>query len=223
MIEFPEKTLFNRVIPKTKFYENLPVTPAVKGIFVNEIASIVWRNKLSPETLNVQAGSRIREIEVIEITLKKGELTESVLRIIDRGIPYHLLFLLRREDRYMASMSYKELTAEQKGFRMAGEYFGTDWMAFDELPLRIDGVTMDAVHDHFIQQISGTLTIPEGETLKSAIDIAKEQERLQRRIAQLESRLAQEKQFNRQLAINDEIKRLKASANDTDFSDGVMK
>ena len=48
MLDFPEKTFFNRVIPKAKFYEKLPVTQAVKDCFVNEIAAIVWRNKLSP-------------------------------------------------------------------------------------------------------------------------------------------------------------------------------
>jgi len=92
MLEFPADTRFGRVIPKAKFYEKLPVSPAVKRAFVNEIAQIVWRNKLAPATLNVQPGSRVSELEVLEIELKRGELNEAVLKAIDRGIPYQLLF-----------------------------------------------------------------------------------------------------------------------------------
>ena len=50
----PEKTFFNKPVPKNKFYEKLDVKPALKKVFVNQIEKIIWRNKLSPATLNVQ-------------------------------------------------------------------------------------------------------------------------------------------------------------------------
>lgn len=209
MQDFPKKTLFNRAIPKTKFYENLPVTPAVKHIFVNEIAGIVWRNKLSPETLNVLPGTRIKELQVFEIAIKKDSLNEQALKVIDRGIPYHLLFLLRSGELYMACMGYKELNAELTESLTVNEYFKTEWMSFDELPLSVTGLTMDDVYDNFILQINRKLNVPEGETLKSAIELDKEREKLKRQIARLESKLAQEKQFNKQLEVSDELKRLK--------------
>ena len=201
---FPEKTYFGKVIPKAKFYEKLPVTQAVRGCFVNEIAAIVWRNKLSPETLNVQPGSRVREIEVIEITLKGETLNDSVLKLIDKGIPYQLLFMLKRGEEYQLCIGYKETeTASVK------EYFKTPWQTFAELPLQISGLTLDEVCDNFIRQIHGNLQSAESRDLKTELEVTKEEEKLQKRIAQLEKKLLTEKQFKKQMAIRAELLELK--------------
>ena len=204
MQDFPEKTFFNRVIPKAKFYEKLPVTQAVRGCFVNEIAAIVWRNKLSPETLNVQPGSRVREIEVIEISLKGESLNDSVLKVIDKGIPYQLLFLLKRGEEYQLCMGYKETETSA-----VKEYFKTDWMAFESLPLQISGLTLDEVCDNFIRQIHGSLQTNVNADLKTELAESKEQEKLQKRIALLEKKLLTEKQFKKQMAIRAELLELK--------------
>ena len=201
---FPEKTFFGKVIPKAKFYEKLPVTQAVKDCFVNEIAAIVWRNKLSPETLNVQPGSRVREIEVIEITLKGETLNDSVLKLIDKGIPYQLLFMLKRGEEYQLCIGYKETeTASVK------EYFKTPWQTFAELPLQISGLTLDEVCDNFIRQVHGNLQTNVNTDLKAELAESKEQEKLQKRIAQLEKKLLTEKQFKKQMAIRAELLELK--------------
>ena len=205
MLEFPQKTFFNRVIPKAKFYEKLPVTQAVKDCFVNEIAAIVWRNKLSSETLNVQPGSRVREIEVIEITLKGETLNDSVLKLIDKGIPYQLLFMLKRGEEYQLCIGYKETeTAAVK------EYFKTQWQTFAELPLQISGLTLDEVCDNFIRQIHGNLQSAESGDLKTELEVTKEEEKLQKRIVQLEKKLLTEKQFKKQMAIRVELQELQS-------------
>ena len=205
MQDFPQKTFFNRVIPKAKFYEKLPVTQAVRGCFVNEIAAIVWRNKLSPETLNVQPGSRVREIEVIEITLKGESLNDSVLKLIDKGIPYQLLFLLKRGEEYQICMGYKETeTASVK------EYFKTPWQSFAELPLQITGLTLDEVCDNFIRQIHGSLQTKVNADLKTELAKSKEQEKLQKRIAQLEKKLLTEKQFKKQKRLKNLLSKKKS-------------
>ena len=204
MLDFPQKTLFNKPIPKAKFYEKLPVTQAVKNCFVNEIAGIVWRNKLSAETLNVQLGSRVQELEVIEITLKGETLNDSVLKLIDKGIPYQLLFMLKRGEEYQLCIGYKETeTASVK------EYFKTDWMTFEVLPLQISGLTLDEVCDNFIRQIHGSLQTNVNADLKTELVESKELEKLQKRIAQLEKKLLTEKQFKKQMAIRAELLELK--------------
>ncbi|WP_286725322.1 DUF4391 domain-containing protein, partial [Pelotomaculum sp. PtaB.Bin117] len=94
MIDLPKSTVFNRRIPKQKFYENLSVTAELKRIFVEQINVIYWRNKISPTTVNIAAGETVAEIEVIEIRLNQPGLDKRVLQLIDREIPYHILFLL---------------------------------------------------------------------------------------------------------------------------------
>ena len=204
MQDFPQKTLFNKPISKAKFYEKLPVTQAIKNCFVNEIAGIVWRNKLSAETLNVQPGSRVQELEVIEITLKGEALNDSVLKVIDKGIPYQLLFLLKRGKECQLCMGYKETETST-----VKEYFKTDWMTFEALPLQITGLTLDDVCDNFIRQIHGSLQTDVNTDLKTELAESKEQEKLQKRIAQLEKKLLTEKQFKKQMAIRAELLELK--------------
>ena len=204
MQDFPQKTFFNKPIPKVKFYEKLPVTQAVKNCFVNEIAGIVWRNKLSAETLNLQPGSRVQELEVIDISLKGEALNDSVLKVIDKGIPYQLLFLLKRGEEYQLCMGYKETETSA-----VKEYFKTDWMTFESLPLQISGLTLDEVCDNFIRQIHGSLQTNVNTNLKTELAESKEQEKLQKRIALLEKKLLTEKQFKKQMAIRAELLELK--------------
>ncbi len=94
MKNFPRTTEFNRRIPKQKFYENLTVTLAIKRVFVEQIKTIWWRNKIAASTMNLAAGGTVTEIEVFEIQLNQPSLDEAVLRLIDKEIPYHILFLL---------------------------------------------------------------------------------------------------------------------------------
>ena len=204
MLDFPQKTFFNKPIPKAKFYEKLPVTQTVKNCFVNEIAGIIWRNKLSAETLNVQPGIRVQELEVIEITLKGEALNDSVLKVIDKGIPYQLLFLLKRGEEYQLCMGYKETETSA-----VKEYFKTAWMTFEALPLQITGLTLDEVCDNFIRQIHGSLQTNGNADLKTELVESKEQEKLQKRIALLEKKLLTEKQFKKQMAIRAELLELK--------------
>lgn len=94
MLGLPKTTEFNKRIPKQKFYENIDVTPSLKRFFVDQIKLIYWRNKLAATTMNIAAGETVTEIEVFEIHLQGGQLDESVLRQIDKEIPYHILFFL---------------------------------------------------------------------------------------------------------------------------------
>ena len=201
---FPEKTFFGKPIPKAKFYEKLPVTQAVKNCFVNGIAGIVWRNKLSAETLNVQPGSRVQELEVIEISLKGDALNDSVLKVIDKGIPYQLLFLLKRGEECQLCMGYKETETSA-----VKEYFKTDWMTFEALPLQITGLTLDEVCDNFIRQINTRLASAEDMSLKEAIADDAQRLKIEKQIAALEKKMKAEKQPKRKFELHEEIQKLR--------------
>ena len=77
MLSFPITTIFNKRIPKKKFYDNLNVSSGVEQQFVTEIDTIYWKNKFSAQTLNVSAGNTVNEIEIIEIPPLNGSLTSG--------------------------------------------------------------------------------------------------------------------------------------------------
>mgnify|MGYP000171338075 CR=1 FL=1 len=200
MLDFPVKTFFNRTIPKAKFYEKLAINSALKNVFVNEIERIVWRNKLSAATLNVREGSRVLEIEVLEIVLKSEALNEAALKLIDQGIPYHILFLLKNRERYMACMGFKDLEE-----RTISEYFKTGWMEFAELPLAIEGLTLDDVYDHFICQLNTRLSSANEGGLKAAIAADAQCQKKEQQIARLEKQMRAEKQPKRKFELYREL------------------
>ena len=93
-LHFSSATVFNRRIPKQKFYDNLSVNSRLKRIFTEQINAIVWQNKISPSTISVSSGETLTEIEVLLIQLNQRDLDTKALDIIDREVPYHILFIL---------------------------------------------------------------------------------------------------------------------------------
>lgn len=214
MFAFPASTEFNKRIPKQKFYENLSVSPAIKRIFIDQIRLIYWRNKLAPETLNVAAGETVSELEVFELKLTAPDLDISVLQLIDKEIPYHLMFLLEYEEKYQAWIGYKEASAGAAAFKVSG-YYHTDWLTEDELPLKVEGLSLDAVYENFVRQIAGDgLHTGQEESLKESVERAAARQKLEKQIAALQAKLRKEKQFNRQMKINAEIRVMKKRLED---------
>ena len=209
MLGLPKTTEFNKRIPKEKFYENLNVTPALKKCFVDQIKVIYWRNKIAATTTNLAAGSTVNEIEVFELKLKTNLLDEEVLRQIDKEIPYHILFLLEYDGRYQAWTAYKEASSGSTAFKV-NQYYHTDWMTEDELPLKLDGLSVDAVYENFVYQIAGdTLQAENGESLQDAVERDEKIRTLKKQIEVLQAKIRKEKQLNVQMKLNGELKRLK--------------
>lgn len=210
MMKFPASTEFNKRISKRKFYENLSVTPAFKKAFTEQIKVIYWRNKLAVTTLNLAPGERVTEIEVFEVSLTSLDLDENVLRLIDRAIPYHILFLLEYEGKYRAAMGYKEVTSFGKSAFKVDRYYLTAWLLEEELPLRLEGLTIDAVYENLIRQIAGdNLSGGESTTLKESVERQKKREQLEKQIIVLEAKMRNEKQLNRKMELKAEIKKLR--------------
>ena len=209
MLSLPKTTEFNKRIPKEKFYENLNVSPAVKKNFVDQIKVIYWRNKIATTTTNLAAGNTVTEIEVFEIKLKTNTLDEAVLRQMDREIPYLIIFLLEYEGSYQAWTAYKEASSGNNAFKV-NQYYHTDWMEADALPLKLDGLNMDAVYENFVYQIAGdTLQADSSESLQAAVERDEKIKKLQKEIDVLQSKIRKEKQLNVQMKLNKELKGLK--------------
>lgn len=218
MIGLPKTTEFNKRIPKQKFYENINVTPALRRIFIDQIKVIYWRNKIAPSTMNLEAGQNVTEIEVFEVKLNSAPLDVSVLRQMDKEIPYHIVFLLEYEGKYQAWTAYKEKAGSGSNAFRVDTYYHTDWLPENELTLKIDGLNMDAVYENYVRQIAGdTLRAAAGEepeTLKEAVERDKQIQQLQKQIEVLQTKIRREKQLNRQMELNTELKKLKKELGD---------
>lgn len=210
MLGLPKSTEFNKRIPKQKFYEQIDVTPALKRFFVDQIRLIYWRNKLAPTTMNVAAGEQVTEIEVFEIRLNTPTLDESVLRQIDREIPYHILFVLEYEGKCQAWVGYKEAAESGKNAFKVSRYYHTNWLTESELPVKVEGLNIDTIHENFVRQIAGDVfQSTSAESLKESVEKDERRQLLTKQLDTLQSKLRKEKQLNKQVQINGEIKKLR--------------
>lgn len=209
MLHFPRTTEFNKRIPKQKFYENLTISPVLRRVFIDQIRMVYWKNKLATSTLNIAAGEAVTEIEVFEVHLNEPLLDDAVLKQIDKEIPYHILFILTRDGKAQAWIGYKEAAASGSNAFKVGRYYHTDWMPEDELRLSINGLNMDAVYESLVRQIAGgNLQTDSGESLKESVERDEKKKQLEKQIAVLESKMRKEKQLNRRMEMNAELKQL---------------
>lgn len=211
MIGLPKTTEFNKRIPKQKFYENMDISPALKKVFVEQVKIIYWRNKIAASTTNLATGNDVTELEVFEVRLNSPVLDDGLLRQIDREIPYHILFLLEYQGKYQAWIGYKEAAASgNKAFKVNG-YYHTEWLAEDELPLKLEGLSVDAVYENFVRQIAGDKLNSEtsGESLKESVARDEQKQALQKQIETLKAKIRKEKQLNKQMQMNNELKKIK--------------
>jgi len=209
MFQFPEQTAVNRVLPKIKIYDKARPTKAVRDLFVAEVEQIVWKHKLSPDTLRLSPADGIQEIQLFEITLKRQDISLRVLETIDRAIPYPVFFRLCRDNRVQHAAAYKRPAQDGSAKWVIGEYYRTPWVQADTaprppLPLALD---LKILYDQMLRTFIG-VPAREGEQLPDLVEREYGIRQLQRQLKQLESKLRAEKQFNRKVAINTEIRGL---------------
>ena len=209
MFGLPASTECNRRIPKQKFYEKSELSPALKKAFSAQIASIHWRNKIAPEVLNLAAGKEVQELEVFELRLNDGQIDEAVLRLIDRAIPYHILFALVWEDRMRLAVAYKETSdAKSTGVRVE-RYYYTDWMPERDVVLRLEGLSMDAVYENLVRRIAGDALDGQSASLKESVAEQGRRERIEKQIAALEAKIRREKQPKKKFELVTQLRMLR--------------
>ena len=188
MIALPKSTEFNKRIPKQKFYENIEISSPVKKMFSEQVKNIYWRNKIATSTMNLAEGKEVQEIEIFEIMLNTSEINEVLLRQIDKAIPYHILFVLQYQDKYQAWISHKETgKTGAKVFKV------------------------NKVYENFVRQIAEERlgSGDSGESLKASIDRDIQRQALQKQIDCLLNKIRKEKQLNKQVELNTELKKLR--------------
>ena len=213
MLGLSKATEFNRRIPKAKFYENINITTSLKRLFVDHVKNIYWRNKIASTTTNLSAGKYVTEIEVFEVNLNSPQVDIDLLKCIDSVIPYHILYILEYNGKYQAWIGYKETMDIYKKRSKVDRYYHTNWFEETELVVRLEGLNLDDVYENLVRQIAGDKLQFDSstESLKQSVERDKEIESLQKQISILQNKIRKEKQLNKQIEINTELKKLRSA------------
>jgi hypothetical protein len=210
LIDFPAKASFGRVLPKEKIYAHAKPTKAVREKFVAQVGKIVWQYKLAPETINLSARRGVPEIEVFDLHLKTGELGEEVLLCVDKAIPFPLFFRLLYEGRIKTVAAYKRPSEADAGKWVIDGYFESDWISESAertpMPVALD---LGRLYEQLLRQL---MPLPHraGESLKEHAARLGQIRSKQHEVAKMESRLNKEKQFNKKVELNTQLRILKA-------------
>ena len=208
--DYPKSAAFGRVVPKNKIYEHAGANTALKDLFVREVDQIAWRFKLAPETINLSATGSVPEIQVFSVSLKTGKLDESVLRKIDKAIPFPLMFELtwRGKRKVMAALKMPSEANSTKW--VISEYFATDWVSEDAarapLPVALNlGVLYERMLTALMLAEAGTPG-QDGEDIQTRVGRIVSIRAKAREVDRIKARLAREKQYNKRVAINAELR-----------------
>ncbi|MBV5327156.1 MAG: DUF4391 domain-containing protein [Chlorobium sp.] len=207
--DYPKGAAFGRILPKSKIYEHGTPSSAVKELFIRQVEQIVWQYKLAPETVNLTGTRSVPEIQIFSIALKDGELKQDVLRCIDQAIPFPILFELRYENDVKGIAAYKRPSEADGAKWVVSDYFETEWVPGDtprkRLPLVFD---LEALYTNLLTPLMPYPARPE-EGFQARIERMEKICSRQRELERCEARLRKEKQFNRKVAINAELRALK--------------
>lgn len=229
LYDWPRASAFGRVIPKNKIYEHAGANTVLKDLFVREVDQIIWSHKLAPETVNLAATKQVAEIQVFRITARTATLDMSVLCAIDKAIPFPLIFEVAHGGRVRLTAAYKRPSEADSTRWVVGDYFQGDWLPEDaaRAPLPV-ALNIAALYERLLEPLvagqTARLVPGTGEAPQTPFTLAEADPRvsLEERIAQAEAikaqtreveriraRLGREKQFNKRVAINTELRAAK--------------
>lgn len=208
--EYPKAARFGKVVPKTKIYEHSKAGAKLKQRFVDQVDKVIWLYKLAPETINLGATKSVPEIQIFQIKLRgddfNGELDEDVLRAIDKAIAFPIIFELAQAGKRKVIACYKRPSEADSSKWVVSEYFETEWEAEPSsrqtLPSALDlGTLYERLLNALIPAASGT-----EESIAKRVGRIEAIRGKQREAGRIKARLAREKQFNKRVAINAELR-----------------
>jgi hypothetical protein len=208
--DYPKAAAFGRVVPKSRIYEHAGVGTALRDLFVTQVDQIVWKYKLAPETTNLAATKAVSEIQVFGINLRTGKLDEEVLRAIDRAIPFPLLFELTWSGKRKAVAAFKRPSDADVTKWVVSAYFSTDWAPDDAArrPLPV-ALNLGGLYDALITALMPEVAVggePAIEDIQTRVARMEAIRAKTREVDRIKARLAREKQFNKRVAINAELR-----------------
>lgn len=128
---------------------------------------------------------------------KKLEITESdipknVLKVIDKSIPYQILYRFVYEDNEAYGITLKEHTSVEN-------YYFSDWNA--DISFDFTGIDLEKVYQKLVKAFVRDEAQHKG-SFSEIINLDRKIKTLETEIAALESKISKKKQFNRKVEIN---------------------
>jgi hypothetical protein len=233
-LQLPADARVDQRVPKKLLVENGAPTAADKRLINDGIEELLWLAALKPATIGVPAfRDDVREyleIEVLSLTLRAGANAPRLTELIHRAIPYPVFLIQTKPGGLALSLAHIRWSQGRTGQTVLdGSVISTnlsEGSAASDAFLASLKLTaqprqnlralyqgwMEAFEAHAAAQHTGSFVPATDAAAAERRRVAlAEHERLTREIAGLRARAAKEKQLNRRVELNLEIKRLESA------------
>ncbi|MBR7680913.1 MULTISPECIES: DUF4391 domain-containing protein [Acinetobacter calcoaceticus/baumannii complex] len=216
LYKFPQQAKVDRLIPKNKFYEQGKANSKIEQLFVNQVENIRWAYKLASSTIHLQDQEDLKEIQIFRVKSRVEDLDVSILSFIDKLILTPIIFEVVYQDKVKVVATYKRLNQADKTKTVIGQYYSSEWLEDHdrvELPIYLK---LADLYEHFIAQILPIAFSKDQENDNESVSIelqlqkSQQLESLQKQLNQLQSKLRNERQFNRKVELNKKVSELES-------------
>jgi len=189
--KLPKAAFVNKFIAKNKFYEKAALGAKLQKEFVDKIQRITWKYKLAESTVGIAKTGKVTEIQIFEIELKEQVVPKNVLKVIDKAIPYQILYRFIYKDSEAYAVTLKGQKTEN--------YYFSDWN--DDKVFDFTGIDLEKVYQKIIK-VFITNEARSKTSFNEIIDTDNKIKMLENEIVILENKVSKEKQFNRKVELN---------------------
>lgn len=203
---YPKSCAFGRVVSKAKLFAAARASASLREKYIEQISQIRWAYKLYPEGLNLVGSKSVPEIQIFAIALKTPEIDKAILSHIDKAVTYPIIFEVSFEGRVKVIAAYKRPSDAGRGHWVCNDYFETNWQEAHapRAPLPI-ALNLEGLYSQLIRSLM-PYPAKEGESVQAQANRIAEIKTQEKTCEQLKSKVSKEKQFNRRVAFNQELK-----------------
>lgn len=216
LYEYPKQTKFGKLVAKNKIYEHTNASTALKDKFVNQIDKIIWANKLALETINLESSDTVPEIQIFDVRVKTKDISEELLKAIDKVIPFPIIFQLYYEDKIKIKAAYKRPSDADKNKWVVESYFETEWLDVDSpkeaLPVALN---LTKLYEQMLQTLMPNIKEHSADvSIKEQVSHLQTYKSKEKEYEKLKAKRDKEKQFNRKAELNKQLKSLQKELDD---------
>jgi hypothetical protein len=218
-----EKT--GQKIAKETIYKQANPSTEIKKLFVQQVEQIIWRYKLSPDTLNVAASEDVSEVQVVDLILKPDchEVNLQILATLDKtilsAIYFRLFYTNSHHFKMQCAMADKRVNKRDNEQMVVRDYFFSPKIAVPffqnvNLPIINQGqnlpvvLNMASLHQALLRNLLLEPAL-ENETLNEQLKRIANLKVLNNKLASTQAAIRKEKQFNRKVELNKSLNKIK--------------
>ena len=194
MLGLPKSTEMHKQLPKKAIYDKFHMDTAAKNKLDADISKITIVHEISPQTIHIPEGDKVKGIFVLLVSLKQERFDERNIVLLSRLIPQNILLVLGYGGKDKLAVYHKKLMQ-------------TEWKVLDEQRIELTGHDLDAVWQNIVASIGG-IHIEAGRTLDEQLELNEKKQKLKREILKYEKLARKERQPKNKYEYVQKLKKL---------------